>query len=219
MAKDYELDRLHNEIEAAQRAIDSASSRLDHVNCRRSGIKSQIESCKYRIADIKHSIDLEYGYMRTCRIAKDRIGADNHKYNAESFKNALNREYEIKNGYYTDLNAYKSEYESALNDLRSAKARKRQAIEAFQSRLQIVKAQNAEKKAQWKETNCKKCGKKISYRIEWKRVPDLCKDCLAVEKAKWHETPCVKCGRMIPYKEDWTHIPHVCKACKSLNKR
>ena len=219
MAKDYELDRLHNEIETAQRAIDSAKSRLDFVNSRRSGIKSQIESCKYRIADIKHSVDLEYGYMRTCRSARDHIGADNHRYNAESFKNALNREYEIKNGYYTELNSYKGEYESALNDLRNAKARKRQAIEAFQSRLQIVKAQNEQEKAQWRETYCKKCGKKISYRINWKRVPDMCKDCIAVEKAKWQETPCVKCGRMIRYNEDWTHIPHVCKDCKSSSKR
>ena len=219
MAKDYELDRLHNEIEIAQRDIDAAKSRLDSVNGRRSGIKSQIESCKYRIADIKHSVDLEYGYMRTCRSARDHIGADNHRYNAESFKNALNREYEIKNGYYTELNSYKGEYESALNDLRNAKARKRQAIEAFQSRLQIVKAQNEQEKAQWRETYCKKCGKKISYRINWKRVPDMCKDCIAVEKAKWHETPCVKCGRMIRYNEDWTHIPHVCKDCKSSSKR
>lgn len=219
MAKDYELDRLHNEIETAQRAIDSAKSRLDFVNSRRSGIKSQIESCKYRIADIKHSVDLEYGYMRTCRSARDHIGADNHRYNAESFKNALNREYEIKNGYYTELNSYKGEYESALNDLRNAKARKHQAIEAFQSRLQIVKAQNEQEKAQWRETYCKKCGKKISYRINWKRVPDMCKDCIAVEKAKWQETPCVKCGRMIRYNEDWTHIPHVCKDCKSSSKR
>ena len=219
MAKDYELDRLHNEIETAQRAIDSAKSRLDFVNSRRSGIKSQIESCKYRIADIKHSVDLEYGYMRTCRSARDHIGADNHRYNAESFKNALNREYEIKNGYYTELNSYKGEYESALNDLRNAKARKHQAIEAFQSRVQIVKAQNEQEKAQWRETYCKKCGKKISYRINWKRVPDMCKDCIAVEKAKWQETPCVKCGRMIRYNEDWTHIPHVCKDCKSSSKR
>ena len=219
MAKDYELDRLHHEIETAQRAIDSAKSRLDFVNSRRSGIKSQIESCKYRIADIKHSVDLEYGYMRTCRSARDHIGADNHRYNAESFKNALNREYEIKNGYYTELNSYKGEYESALNDLRNAKARKHQAIEAFQSRLQIVKAQNEQEKAQWRETYCKKCGKKISYRINWKRVPDMCKDCIAVEKAKWQETPCVKCGRMIRYNEDWTHIPHVCKDCKSSSKR
>ena len=29
MAKDYELDRLHNEIKSAQRAVDSAKSRLE----------------------------------------------------------------------------------------------------------------------------------------------------------------------------------------------
>ena len=219
MAKDYELDRLHNEIKSAQRAVDSAKSRLESVNSRRSGIKSQIESCNYRIADLKHSVDLEYDAVRTCKAARDRIGADNHRYRAESFKDALRREYDIKNGYYTELNSYKSEYESALNDLRNAKAKKQQAIEAFQSRLQIVKAQNEQKRAQWKETFCKKCGKKISYHIDWKRVPDMCKECIAVEKAKWHETPCIKCGRMIRYNEDWAHIPHVCKDCKLSNKR
>ena len=98
----------------------SAKSRLESVNSRRSGIKSQIESCNYRIADLKHSVDLEYDAVRTCKAARDRIGADNHRYRAESFKDALRREYDIKNGYYTDLNSYKSEYESALNDLRNA---------------------------------------------------------------------------------------------------
>lgn len=186
MAKDFELDRLHNEIESAKSAIESAKSRLDTVNSKRSGIKAQIDSCKYRIDDLKRSRDMEYDYMRTCRAARDRIGADNHRYNAESYTAAIQREYEVKNRYYEDLNYYKSDYESALNDLRNAKARKQQAIEAFQSRLQIVRVQNELRRSQWKETNCKKCGKVIKYHIDWKRIPNMCKECITAEKSKWH---------------------------------
>ena len=158
--KDYELDRLSKEIDSAKRDVESAKSRLDAINRKRSGIKRQIESCKYRIADLKHSVNMEYEGVRICRAARDRLHADRHRYRAESFKNALDREYDIKDRYYTELNSYKSEYESALCILRNAKARKQKAIEAFQFRLEIVKAQNKQKKAQWKETYCKKCGKK-----------------------------------------------------------
>lgn len=51
--KDYELERLRAEMDAAQREIDSAKSRLDTISSRRSSIKDQIESVNYRIADIK----------------------------------------------------------------------------------------------------------------------------------------------------------------------
>ena len=37
VSKDYELDRLHIEIESAQRTVDSAKTRLESVNSRRSG--------------------------------------------------------------------------------------------------------------------------------------------------------------------------------------
>ena len=212
---DYELNRLRGEMDAAQREIDNASSRLDSINSKREGIKSQISSCKYRIADIKHSIDNEYQAMKICYQAHDHYSIQNHKYRAQSFKDALRREHEICDGYYSQLNSYKGEYESALAALRSAKDRKRRAREAFNARLEILKANNAMEKAKWKETTCKICGAKIAYHVEWKRIPDLCKPCLEKEKAKWHETTCRKCGKPTRYHEDWTHKPTICKNCKS----
>lgn len=213
--KDYELDRLRGEMDAAQREIDNASSRLDAINSRRDGIKSQISSCKYRIADIKHSIDNEYEAKRVCYQAHDHLGVQNHKYRAESFRDALRREHEICNGYYNQLNSFKGEFDSAVAALSSAKERKRKAREAFNARLEVLKANNAMEKAKWKETTCRKCGATIKYHIDWKRIPDLCKPCLEKEKAKWHETPCRKCGKPIRYHEDWAQKPTVCRECKN----
>lgn len=215
--KDCELERLRAEMDAAQRDIDSAKGRLDSISSKRSGIKSQIETINYRIADIKHHIDEEYRMMKICYEARDRIDAENHKYNAQSYKNSLQREYEIKNSYYIQLDGIKSEFESALYDLRSAKEWKQRAREAFQARLQILKIRNEQERAKWRVKSCKNCGKPIRYRVDWNHIPDLCKECKEREKAKWHEKPCKKCGLPIKYHEDWKHIPSICKQCKMLN--
>ena len=213
--KDYEIERLRGEMDSAQRAIDVAKSRLDPIRSQRDSIKSEINSIKFRIADLKHSIDLEYDAIRICRQARNSYDADNHRYRAQSFKDALQREYEMKAGCYARLDMLKSDYESALSALNDAKARKQAAREAFNSRLQIVKDRNAARRAEWKETACKKCGKPIQYHIDWKRVPNLCKECAAKEKAKWHETSCKKCGAPIRYHEEWSHKPTICKECKA----
>jgi chromosome segregation ATPase len=217
--KDFELERLRSEMDAAQREVDSAKARLDPIGTRRDGIKSQINSVKYRIDDIKHSIDEEYRMMKICYQSRDRIGAENHKYNAESFKGALQREYEIKKGYYDELHCLQNDFESALDAVRSAKERKQRAREAFNARLELVKAQNERERAKWKEKPCKICGAAIRYHIEWNRVPDLCKSCQEREKAKWHETTCKKCGKTIRYHQDWTYIPSICKECKTNHSR
>lgn len=213
--KDYELERLRGEMDIAQRAIDSAKNRLDPIRSQRDSIKSEINSINYRIADLKHSIGCEYDAIRICRQARAIYDADNHKYRAESFKDALQREYEMKNGCYSRLDMLKSDYEAALSALNDAKAKKQSAREAFNARLQIVKEQNETRRAKWKETACRKCGKTIQYHVDWKRVPDMCKECSAKEKAKWHEASCKKCGSPIRYHEEWTHKPTICKDCKA----
>ena len=176
-SKDFELERLRGEMDSAQRVIDSAKSRLDALSPRRDSIKREIDSCKYRIADIKHSIDEEYRMMKICFERNDRIDASTHKWNAESYKNALQREYEIKNSYYSQMDGMKSDYESALSALREAKSRKQRAREAFNARLEIVRAENERARAQWKETRCKKCGATIRYHADWEHIPTICKSC------------------------------------------
>lgn len=191
-AKDYELDRLRSEIDAAQRKIDNAKSRLDLISSRRDSYNSEIQSCKYRIADLRNSIDREYEAVRICRQNKDRYYADDHKYKAQSFQNALSREREILNSYYEKKNGFKAEFDSALGALRDAKARKKRASDAFHARLNQVRAEREKEKAQ-----------RDQARAQRDR-----------EKAKWHETRCKKCGAPIRYHEDWAHIPNYCKSCK-----
>ena len=135
----------------AQRDTDSAKGRLDRISYNCSCIKSQIEAINYRIADIKNHIDEEYRMMKICYEARDRIDAENHKYNAQCYKNSLHSEYEIKNSYYSQLDGIKIEFESALSDLRSAKERKQRAREAFHVRLQVLKNQNEQERAKWRE--------------------------------------------------------------------
>ena len=212
---DPELERLRAEMDAAQRQIDSAKQRLDYIGPRRDAIKREIESVNYRIADLKHSIDIEYEAIRACRQAHNKIDADNHRWSAQDFKAALDREYSIKNGYFEQLSAIRSEFEPALAELRSAQERKRRAREAFQARLAALKAANEASRAKWHEKPCSKCGKTIRYHEDWARVPDMCKECRERERAMWHEKPCAKCGRTIRYREDWAHIPNICKDCKS----
>lgn len=212
--KDYELERLRGEMEYAQRDIDSAKARLEPISMRRNSLKSQLDSINYRITDIKRQIDNEYQMLKACYQARDRISAENHKYNVKSYKDGLQREYEIKKGYYEQLNALKSDYESALAVLRSAKEKKNRARNAFNARLQIVRANNESEHAKWKDKSCKICGATIRYHIDWNRVPELCKSCQEREKAKWHEISCKTCGKTIHYHQEWTHIPSICKECK-----
>ena len=174
---DPELERLRAEMDAAQRQIDAAKQRLDYIGPRRDAIKREIESINYRIADLKRSIDIEYEAIRACRQAHNKIDADNHRWRAQDFKAALDREYSIKNGYFEQLSALKSEFEPALAELRSAKERKNRARDAFQARLATLKAANEEARAMWHEKPCAKCGRTIRYREDWAHIPNICKDC------------------------------------------
>ena len=217
---DQELDRLRAEMDAAQNDITEAQSRLDAVKARRAAVSREIDSVNARIADIRRQIDAEYRAVKACREARDRLGAETHQYNMQSWKDSLQREYEIKKGYFTQLDTFRPEFESAQSALRSAKDRKQKAREAFTARLKTVQVQWDHEQSKWKEKPCKKCGKPVRYHVDWTRVPDLCKDCQQREKAKWHEKPCAKCGKMIRYHEDWEHVPNICKECKAkLPKR
>ncbi len=175
--RDHELEKISAEIDAAKREITDASSRLDSINYRRQAIKSQIDSVNYRINDIKRSKEMEYNAMKLCYERKDRIDAENHRYRMQGFGDALQREYAEKNSLYEQLNIIKPEYESALSQLRSAKARKNSAYERLNARLAFLKSQSAERNAKWHTKSCAICGKEIRYHEDWNHIPNICKNC------------------------------------------
>lgn len=175
--KDYELETIIAEIEAAKREIAEASSRLDTINYKRQAIKSQIDSVTYRINDIKHSKDMEYSAMKYCYERRDKIDAENHRYRLQSFGEALQRERAEKNSLYEQLNMIKPEYEAALSQLRSAKARKNSAYERKNARLATIRAEREARNAKWHTRYCTSCGKEIRYHEDWAHIPTICKCC------------------------------------------
>jgi hypothetical protein len=70
------------------------------------------------------------------------------------------------------------------------------------------------------------CGKTISYRTDWDRIPDICPDCREKAKAEkskrdeWKEKPCVTptCNGVVKFKEHWDHKPNFCETCKEKQK-
>jgi len=215
---DPELERLHSEKEAAQRDIDSAKAQLDRLSPQRSAYQGQIQSVNATIADLKQRISSERDAIRICKAARDRISADTHRYNLQSYQASLQGQYSIKDSYISQMNMSKSEFNAALNSLRAAKERKQRAQEAFNARLSQLKAQREAEAQKWRTTSCKKCGREIRYHTDWSRIPDLCDDCRRREREKWQETTCRVCGRPIRYNVEWAHIPSVCKACKEAKK-
>jgi hypothetical protein len=74
--------------------------------------------------------------------------------------------------------------------------------------------------SKWLSASCSTCGGEFHYHIDWERIPDLCKDCIAEKKAasaKWREMQC-SCGNTIRYHEDWERIPDLCKDCIAVKK-
>lgn len=217
-SSDPELERLRSEKEAAQREIDSAKAQLDRISPQRNAYRGQIQSINATIADLKQRINSERAAIGICKAARDRISADTHRYNLQSYQAALQEQYSIKNSYFSQMNMSRSEFDSALNSLRAAKERKQRAQEAFNTRLSQLKADREAEAQKWRETRCKKCGQSIRYRIDWNRVPNLCPSCRQQERDKWRETPCRVCGRAIRYNVEWAHIPGVCKSCKEARR-
>ena len=215
---DPELERLRSEKEAAQRDIDSAKAQLDRLSPQRSAYQSQIQSINATIADLKQQISSERDAIRICRAARDRISADTHRYNLQSYQAALQEQYSIKNSYYSQKEMSKSEFDSVVSSLRAAKERKQRAQEAFNARLSQLKEEREAEAQKWRTTSCKKCGREIRYHTDWTRLPDLCDSCRKQEREKWRETTCRVCGRPIRYNVEWTHIPSVCKTCKEARR-
>ena len=177
MNKDTEVERLRAEMDSAQNDIASAKAALDSISASRNGYKSLIEQSKCRIDDIRRSMEREYQDMKYCYQCHDRYSAENHKYNAQSYRDSLNREREIKNGYIEQKRIWDERFHDALADLNSARERKQRAREAFNERLSRLRAERERQQAMWREKACKCCGRAVRYRVDWSKVPDLCPGC------------------------------------------
>ena len=120
--------------------FDSAKAQLDRISPQRNAYRGQIQSINATIADLKQRINSERAAIGICKAARDRISADTHRYNLQSYQAALQEQYSIKNSYFSQMNMSRSEFDSALNSLRAAKERKQRAQEAFNTRLSQLKA-------------------------------------------------------------------------------
>ena len=161
--QDPELERLRHEMDAAQRQIDSAKAALDAHSARRDSVKLALDRCKSEISFLKAQLNQEYDAIRACRAARDRYSADQHRYSADSLKASLQRQYEMKDRYYEQMNGGRGGFDTALAELRSAQERRHRASDAFHARLEQLKGENQRARAKWHETRCKVCGATIRY--------------------------------------------------------
>ena len=92
------------------------------------------------------------------------------------------------------------------------------AWDSFNERLEFLKSENAKEQAKWKEKPCRICGVPIRYNVEWKHIPNLCKDCFEKDKENWEDRTCAKCGRNFRINKSWEHIPTICPECRKVVK-
>lgn len=100
---DPELERLRSEKEAAQREIDSIKAQLDRISPQRNAYRDQIQSINATITDLKQRINSERDAIGICKAARDRISADTHRYNLQSYKAALQEQYSAVNKAYRQV--------------------------------------------------------------------------------------------------------------------
>jgi hypothetical protein len=58
----------------------------------------------------------------------------------------------------------------------------------------------------------------IRYNVEWKHIPNLCKDCFDKDKENWEDRTCAKCGKTFRINKGWEHIPTICGECRKIVK-
>ena len=58
----------------------------------------------------------------------------------------------------------------------------------------------------------------IRYNVEWKHIPNLCKDCFEKDKENWEDRTCAKCGKTFRINKGWEHIPTICGDCRKIVK-
>ncbi|MBQ9033138.1 MAG: hypothetical protein IJ107_00535 [Lachnospiraceae bacterium] len=216
--KDPELSRLGEALSSARSAYAAAKKITDETKARLNETGSRIQTFNAKISELKKGIDAEYGAMRTERANGDRDAADEHRSLAQSMQEKLTEIYESKKACFGELDEARAAFNKALDTQKILRDKVQEAWDGFNARLEYLKSENAKEQAKWKEKPCKICGVPIRYNVEWKHIPNLCKDCFDKDKANWEDRVCAKCGKTFRINKGWEHIPTICGDCRKIVK-
>ena len=216
--KDPELSRLGEALSSARSAYAAAKKITDETKARLNETGSRIQTFNAKISELKKGIDAEYGAMRTERANGDRDAADEHRSLAQSMQEKLSEIYESKKACFGELDEARAAFNKAIDTQKILRDKVQEAWDGFNTRLEYLKSENAKEQAKWKEKPCKICGVPIRYNVEWKHIPNLCKDCFDKDKANWEDRVCAKCGKAFRINKGWEHIPTICGDCRKIVK-
>ena len=216
--KDPELSRLGEALSSARSAYAAAKKTTDETKARLNQTGSMIQTFNAKIADLKKGIDSEYNAMRSERAGGDRTAADEHRGNAQSMQEELTETYESKKACFAELDEARAAFNKALDCQKILRDKVQEAWDSFNARLEFLKSENAKEQEKWKEKPCRICGVPIRYNVEWKHIPNLCKDCFEKDKLNWEDRTCAKCGKTFRINKSWEHIPTICGDCRKIVK-
>lgn len=216
--KDPELSRLGEALSSARSAYAEAKKITDEAKARLNETGSRIQTFNAKITELKKGIDSEYNAMRSERAGGDRDAADEHRSMAQSMQEKLTEIYESKKSCFGELDEARAAFNKALDAQKILRDKVQEAWDGFNARLEYLKEENAKEQAKWKEKPCKICGVPIRYNIEWKHIPNLCKECFDKDKENWEDRKCAKCGKTFRINKGWEHIPTICSDCRKIVK-
>ena len=216
--KDPELSRLGEALSGARSAYAEAKRITDEAKARLNETGSRIQTFNAKITELKKGIDSEYNAMRSERAGGDRDAADEHRSMAQSMQEKLTEIYESKKSCFGELDEARAAFNKALDTQKILRDKVQEAWDGFNARLEYLKSENAKEQAKWKEKPCKICGVPIRYNVEWKHIPNLCKECFDKDKANWEDRTCAKCGKTFRINKGWEHIPTICSECRKIVK-
>ena len=216
--KDPELSRLGEALSSARSAYAEAKKITDEAKARLNETGSRIQTFNAKITELKKGIDSEYNAMRSERAGGDRDAADEHRSMAQSMQEKLTEIYESKKSCFGELDEARAAFNKALDAQKILRDKVQEAWDGFNARLEYLKEENAKEQAKWKEKPCKICGVPIRYNIEWKHIPNLCKECFDKDKENWEDRKCAKCGKTFRSNKGWEHIPTICGDCRKIVK-
>ena len=216
--KDPELSRLGEALSSARSAYAEAKKITDEAKARLNETGSRIQTFNAKITELKKGIDSEYNAMRSERAGGDRDAADEHRSMAQSMQEKLTDIYESKKSCFGELDEARAAFNKALDAQKILRDKVQEAWDGFNARLEYLKEENAKEQAKWKEKPCKICGVPIRYNIEWKHIPNLCKECFDKDKENWEDRKCAKCGKTFRINKGWEHIPTICGDCRKIVK-
>ena len=216
--KDPELSRLGEALSSARSAYAEAKKITDEAKARLNETGSRVQTFNAKITELKKGIDSEYNAMRSERAGGDRDAADEHRSMAQSMQEKLTEIYESKKSCFGELDEARAAFNKALDAQKILRDKVQEAWDGFNARLEYLKEENAKEQAKWKEKPCKICGVPIRYNIEWKHIPNLCKECFDKDKENWEDRKCAKCGKTFRINKGWEHIPTICGDCRKIVK-